>query len=326
MGKSSPGKGDREGIGLVTLLRMFPDDEAARRWFEERVWPDGPHCPHCGSLNVQAGIRHRTMTHRCRDCPNRPMFSLRTGTVMQGSNLGYQTWAIAIYLLTTSLKGTSSMKLHRDLEITQKSAWHLMHRLRKSFENDPEPFKGPIEADETYIGGKRKNMYAKKRRELKGRGAVGKTAVVGVRDRDTKRVSAGVVEATDGPTLQGFVAERAAEGTTVYTDEARAYQGMSFAHEAVAHSVGEYVRDQAHTNGMESFWSMLKRGYVGTYHKLSPKHLDRYVTEFAGRHNARAADTLDQMTGIVMGMVGKRLRYADLIADNGLESGARATK
>ena len=155
---------------------------------------------------------------------------------------------------------------------------------------------------------------------------MGKTAVVGVRERDTKRVSAGVVAAIDGPTLQGFVAEQVAENTTVYTDEAKAYQGMSYAHEAVAHSVGEYVRDQTHTNGMESFWSMLKRGYVGICRKLSPKHLDRYVTEFAGRHNARAAATVDQMTGIAEGMVGKRLRYADLIADNGLDSGAKPMK
>ena len=144
MGKSTPGKGDREGIGLVSLLRMFPDDETARAWFEAQVWPDGPHCPHCGSLNVQSGIKHKSMTHRCRDCPNRPMFSLRTGTVMQGSNLGYQTWAIAVYLLTTGIKGTSSLKLHRDLEITQKSAWFLMHRLRKSFENDSEVFSGRL--------------------------------------------------------------------------------------------------------------------------------------------------------------------------------------
>ena len=111
---------------------------------------------------------------------------------------------------------------------------------------------------------------------------------------------------TDGPTLQGFVAEHAAVGTTVYTDEARAYEGMSFDHQAVRHSVGEYVRGMAHTNGMESFWAMLKRGYVGTYHKLSPKHLDRYVTEFAGRHNVRDADTVDQMGTIVRGMEGKR--------------------
>ena len=167
-------------------------------------------------------------------------------------------------------------------------------------------------------------MHASRRRELKGRGAVGKTAVAGVKDRETKQIRARVIESTDAATLQGFVGEHAAEGATVYTDEARAYQGMTYTHEAVAHGVGEYVRGMAHTNGMESFWSMLKRAHGGTFHKMSPKHLDRYVQEFAGRHNVRDRDTGDQMTGLVVGMDGKRLRYADLIADNGLDSGARA--
>ena len=133
-----------------------------------------------------------------------------------------------------------------------------------------------------------------------------------------------MVENTDAPTLQGFVREHAKPGATVYTDEAKAYKGMAeFTHEAVNHSVGEYVREMASTNGIKSFWAMLKRGHQGIYHKFSPKHLDRYVTEFAGRHNEREADTVDQMAGIVVGMAGKRLRYSDLIADNGLENGAR---
>ena len=160
--------------------------------------------------------------------------------------------------------------------------------------------------------------------ELEGRGAVGKTAIVGAKDRDTNQVKATVVANTDKPTLQGFVGATAAPDATVYTDEHRSYRGMPFNHEAVNHGVGEYVRQQAHVNGVESFWSLLKRGHQGIYHKMSPKHLDRYVQEFAGRHNARDADTINQMTGIVAGMAGKRLRYADLIADNGLESGARS--
>ena len=327
MATNSPGKGDREGIGLVTLLKMFPDDDAAREWFEAQVWPDGPYCPHCGSVNVQAGIRHKTMTHRCRDCPNRPMFSLRTGTVMQGSNLGYQTWAIAIYLVTTGLKGTSSMKLHRDLEITQKTAWFLAHRLRKSFEESGGKFSGPVEVDESHFGGKRKNMHAKRRMELRQRygkaGSGAHTMVAGARDRDTNRIRARIVEGATRATLRDFVDEVATPDATLYTDEWRAYRGMREDHEAVNHSVGEYVREQASINGLESFWALMKRGYQGSYHKMSPKHLDRYVTEFAGRHNDRNADTVDQMTGIAKGMVGKRLRYADLIADNGLESGAR---
>ena len=265
------------------------------------------------------------MTHRCREkaCGKR-MFSIKTGTVMEASNLPYRAWVVGIYLFTTNIKGVSSMRLHRELGISQKAAWFMLHRPRLAFDAETGPFVGPVEVDETYIGGKLGNMTAKGRKDARQKPYLGKSIVAGAKDRETKRVSARVVEYADKPTLQGFVAERAAPGAKVYTDEARAYQGLSFDHETVRHSVGEYVREQASTNGMESFWAMLKRGHQGIYHKFSPKHLDRYVTEFAGRHNDREADTVDQMTGIVSGMVGKRLTYATLIADNGLDSGARS--
>ena len=296
MTRKGPRKSDREGISLVKLMKVFPTDDAAREWFEARIWPHGPHCPHCGSANVQSGIKHRSMTHRCRDCDGRPMFSLKTGNIMEGSKLGYQTWAIAIYLVTTSLKGVSSMKLHRDLKITRKSAWHLAHRLRKAFEGEGGLFAGPVEVDETYMGGKRKNMPKAKRKTLEGHGAVGKAAVAGAKDRATNRVNADVVPATDGPTLQGFVRARAEAGAKVYTDDAAAYRGM------------------VHTNGMESFWAMLKRGYHGTYHHMSLKHPGRYMTEFEGRHNVCEDDTEDQMAHVAKRMVGRRLRYRDLAA------------
>ena len=315
MASKAPGKAHRKGISLIEITAMFPTDEAAEKWIEAQRWPDGPYCPHCGSLNVQSGIKHSSMTHRCRDCSNRPMFSLKTGTVMKGTQLGYREWAIAIYLMSTSLKGVSSMKLHRDLDVTQKTAWYLAHRLRESWKTDGAGmFGGPIEIDETYMGGSRKSMPKAKRKALKGRGPAGKTAIVGAKDRATNAVSAKVVENTDAKTLHKFVADNAADGATVYTDDASAYKGIPFDHESVRHSVGEYVNGMAHTNGIESFWSMLKRAHKGTFHKLSPKHLDRYVGEFVGRHNIRRSDTIDQMQAMVKGLEGKRLRYEDLVA------------
>jgi len=255
------------------------------------------------------------MPYRCREKTCARKFSVKTGTVMQGSNLDYQTWAIAMYLMTTGIKGVSSMKLHRDLEITQKSAWHLAHRLREGLVSGDNPFTGPVEIDETFIGGKRRNMSNSKRKVLKdtGRGPVGKVAVVGIKDRKTNQVTAKTVENTDSKTLHPFIHDNVDNGAMVYTDDASAYDSLEFPHESVKHSISEYVRDQAHTNGIESFWAMLKRGYHGTYHKMSRKHLHRYIREFAGRHNVRDLDTIEQMIRIATHVTDSRLKYADLI-------------
>ena len=325
----APGRADREGMTVMELMRRFPTEDAAREWFESTIWRDGRHCPHCGSTNTaENGGKSENRPYHCRDCKKH--FSVRIGTVMERSRISLQKWAIAIYLHMTSLKGVSSMKLHRDIGVTQKTAWFMLQRIRKAFDNDDEPpFSGPVEVDETYIGGKRKNMSNAKRKALAeagaGRGTVGKAIVAGVKDRETGKVVARVVEGTDKPTLQRFVRDNAAPGAMLYTDEHGAYPGMGeFEHEAVNHSVGEYVRGQAHTNGIESHWSLLKRAYVGVYHKMSPKHLQRYVEDFAGRHGVRGLGTLAQMAHIAGRMVGKRLTYTALIADNGLASGARS--
>ena len=309
--KSGPGKSHRKGISLIDAVQQFGDEGKAHAWFVARRWPDGIRCPHCeGFAITPRKSRRQTPQYHCNDCEAN--FTVKTGTIMHDSKLPLSKWALAFYLFATNLKGVSSMKLHRDLDITQKTAWYLAHRVREAWGEEEDKFAGAVEVDETFVGGKEGNKHADKKLRA-GRGAVGKTPVAGVRDRATGRINTEVVESTSKAVLQGFVTRHTTSDAIIYTDEHAAYQGLPRPHEAVKHSAREYVREMAHTNGMESHWALFKRGIDGVYHHISVRHLGRYATEFEGRHNSRPLDTVEQMEIIAQGAVGKHLPYAALV-------------
>ena len=314
----APGKWFRKGISLAELMEMFPDEASAEAWFEETRWgaagrPD--RCPICDADGRLGAVPSgKPLPYWCGSC--RRNFSVRTGSVMHRSHVPLRKWVIAIHLWATSLKGVSSMKLHRDLGITQKSACFLAQRLREAWSNMPSGMKGPVEADETWMGGKRKNTGNARRRGMTGRGAVGKTPVAALKDRDTGRVAARVLGAANAEELRGFVRDHAEPGAALYTGGALAYAGLpEYSREAVNHSISEFVRGMAHSNGVESFRAMLKRAHCGTFHHISEKHLHRYVLEFAARHNMRPRDTAAIMADLAARMAGKRPACRELIAD-----------
>lgn len=307
-----------EVISLYQFFQQFPDEEAARKYFETKRWKDGQYCPHCGSVSVSECKDHRPMAYRCRDC--RKHFSVRTGTVLEESRLPLHKWLMAIYMLTTARKGIPSTQMARELGITQKSAWFLAQRIRETWMQSKPQIGGgdmgpTVEVDETFIGGKPKNMHAHKRK-TQGKGTTEKTPIMGILDR-RGMVRAFPISGTTAAELQTAVYENVRHGATVYTDCHRSYLGLDYygyKHEAVKHSVGEYVRKQAHTNGVESFWALLKRGYYGIYHYMSPEHLHRYVNEFSFRHNTARVGTMDFIGMTIERMVGQRLTYKELIA------------
>ncbi|MXZ53206.1 MAG: IS1595 family transposase, partial [Gammaproteobacteria bacterium] len=270
------------GMSYAGFFRLYPDDITAEAQWEAWLWPTGVRCPHCDSDNIARPASRKPMPYRCRTC--RKHFSVTSATVMKDSKLGAQTWLLALFLIVSNPKGRSSVQLAADLGITQKSAWHVSHRLRAALADGSLPgFDGPVEVDETYVGGKARNRHRCK-------ADPGKTAVIGVKDRDTGTVAATPVHDVNTGTAEAMVAATTRQGADVFTDGSRVYDGLSemgYSHQRVIHSIGEYVRGPVSTNGVENYWSGLKRCYIGTYHWWSDEHLHRYVDEHSFRYNRR---------------------------------------
>ena len=302
-----------ETVSLYQFFERFPNEEAARLYFERNRWAGEVSCPHCGSLSTAEVKNHKPMPYRCRDC--RQHFSVRTGTVLAESRLPLHKWLMAIYMMTTARKGIPSTQMARELGITQKSAWFLAQRIRETWMADSDGMGNHVQADETYIGGKEKNKHANKKLHA-GRGAVGKTAVIGVID-ETGEVRAKPISDTTSKTVQGFVVANVPTGAAVVTDEFAGYRGLNskgYIHHTVNHSAGEYVRHFCiHTNGIESFWALLKRGHYGIYHFMSPKHLHRYVNEFSFRQNTAQDGTMSFIEQTISRMIAPRVTYKGLI-------------
>ncbi len=298
-------------MSTYEFLAEVPNERAATALFERTRWPGGAYCPRCTSTDVYEVKTRKPMSHHCRPC--RRYFGVRTNSAMAASKVPLMKWAHAIYLFHTSRKGISSHQLSRELGITQKTAWFLMHRIREGMGFTGELFEGEVEVDETYVGGRRGRKHAHKRRLMKSP-SDGKVIVFGVRERSTGRVWAHPIPNTERGTLHNAVGGRVAHHSMVYSDGHSGYDDLyPYGHEVVVHSVGEYVRGQAHTNGIESFWALLKRGYMGVFHVMSPKHLHRYVNEFAYRQSVGRANNFNTIASTIRTLIGTRLTYDNLI-------------
>jgi transposase-like protein len=318
-----------EPKSLQEAILYFSNPVNCREYLVARRWPDGVVCPRCGKSNVLFLEKYNRW--HCREKHTAPQFTLKTGTIFEESPISLDKWLTAMWMIVNAKNGVASWEIHRALKVTQKTAWFMLHRIRLALKlpeikNAKEQIGGlgAVEVDETFIGGKKKNMHKDKKVRYEARGgAQGKTAVMGMLDRDLRQVRAKVVPNTRRETLQQHILNDIFSGSKVYTDNHVGYDGLAkkFAHEVVNH-METYVDGKVHTNGIENFWSLLKRGLNGTYVAVEPFHLERYVDEQVFRYNNRATkdnplNDSDRFDLAVRQIVGKRLTYAELTGKTG---------
>lgn len=296
---------------LMEAVKYYSDLDVCEDKMAHMKWTDGkPVCPECGG--TQIGWIASRRKYQCKGC--RTQFSVKVGTIFEDSPLGLDQWFVAVWSIANAKNGISSHELARALNITQKSAWFMLHRIREAMKsNSFTKLSGPVESDETFIGGEAKNMHAAvKAKKIKGRGAVGKTAVQGIIERGGE-VRTFLAPNTEATTLQTNIYRNVARGAQVYTDAATAYMGLSrdFIHDTVDH-VKTYVNGRIHTNSIENFWSLFKRCIKGTWTHIAPFHVDRYADEQAWRFNHRKTVDGTRFHDLLAATVGKRLTYRRL--------------
>lgn len=304
----------QEFDSLFSMMQVFTDEKKCVDHFRAVRWPNGVVCPHCGSCEV---YNLANGTHKCKQKECALKFSVRYDTIFEDSKLPLQKWFMAIYLVTSHKKGISSCQLAKDINITQKSAWHMLHRIRAAIEIDrSEPLSGTIEFDETYVGGKEKNKHLTKR--TKGTQGAGsektKTVVLGMLERDGDLRMQKIASANQ-KVVKPIILANIQQGAVVHTDEGSNYKWMrdNYRHAIVKHRAGEYVRGNVYTNSIEGAFSHFKRSIIGIYHKASDKHIDRYLDMFAWRWNARKMGEGQRVNALLKSAAGRTLTYKALI-------------
>lgn len=317
------------GFTFSTLAEFndyFKDEETCYRFLEVERWNNQPVCPHCGSAKTPYNVKARGKftaipSYRCADRHCDLPFSVRTGTIFEGSKVELRKWFQAIYEITTSKKGISSVELSTRIGVSQKTAWLMCHKIRQMLAvTQPNLLKGTIQADESYVGGKNKNRHADKKVEnSQGRSSKDKTPVVGLIEEGGKVITF-VTENTEAEVLQTIIAKKVKKGSNVVTDAYRGYLGIerNYNHIVVKHKEGGYTTLQEdhkfHTQNIENFWSQIKRGYVGIYHYMSPKHLSRYCDEFAVRYNLREVSNAERFMYVIKHSDSKKITYEQLVS------------